>query len=1006
MSNYELQAVLANTCTQTSSNSNDYDLCTTYGQKKYYKIRDAFSFWKQYCELANNNRLEGQQTPHLNLAEKPSNLIPLIFDIKLEFRRPATTSDIPPTTDEIVASIPSTEKFLLQMVSCIQETLKRNFTIEYVEELICSLFLPSRYVVTETKIIVNQRIQFPFFKVSPKVQKDIVYPRTIEFFRERNIIGSLSKQPINDWSGIIDTTIADKPIPLYSSSNHENQPTYVYEMSLTRLEWENILDITSANDEDMDIEHLMVDFDQFFIPKLHNHCQKYNISEFMFQTGAPNNFWMPMIFSVNYYYKEMQLLSNDLNKFMHTNTTSNSSMYISPSADSLIKEFRAKASRNKISDIELAATFLKMINPEKASIECYWIDIGRALFACCPDNPHQGLAMWKDFTSKTNGKCPKISVEKCDNLYMSFLNDNPIDVRTLAWYARSDAPAQYLEWHRHWKQNEMMAAIKAKKREHSIVADAFYKTFWLEFLCYATGPNTFTWMRYQINSQNWTEVAGMVDLLKVMSNEFRQEFEDLRMVIENEAYSSQDDDVRSRCNEMKGYLENITSNLCDISYKHNIAKTLQENFNSYTFRSYKDKNVDLMAVQNAVIQCMDTEAVVRPGKPQDYLTKFSKVYWDASINEKKFHHPNVAKVSTWFRQTYPDNDLCTYVVKLFSSCLLSGNANKIIPVMTGNGNNSKSMIKKLIEFVFLEYSYTFPTTILTVKPNSSGNASPEIALADGCKIAWVQEPGKEQTFMSGMLKILSGQDRLFARKLHDNGGNMTLSFTLFIVCNDIPPVIGEKALENRMRVIPHLSEWKPRHLVPKDEEKQYEMRVFPIDTDFEKKIPEMASAALWLFVHFYGIYRREGLIQPEIVTKHTEAYWNETDPFRIFCKNKIRDVIIPGSVNENNPIGDKDIQSKLTTDEVYNEYKTWHRHAYPSGNPLSEPVVIKELSKRWRMAPDENGYWYGIAVNSREQHGKSNNINNDPLFNMSGNNMNMNMNNMNVNNNSNSVAAH
>jgi len=960
----QLQSLLSDVCQQTSGSNNDYDFCTTYGQKKYWKLRDAFSFWSQYCELANPYKLIGQSEQALNLAERPTNLVPIIFDINLEFHKPQDLQD-----NQIREIIPLTDKFMLYMVICIQETLDNNFAVEIPGELMCSIFSPSFYIVSATKITVKLRIQFPFFKVHPNVMKQVVFPKCIESFRDKNIIGTLDKQPINDWSGIIDTTVYDNPIPLYGSTKHDKLPTLIYERTLKKMDWVDALNVSSSNDEFI-TDHLEEDFDKFCRPDFHTHVQKYGIPLSLFQTGVPNEYWIPMIFSINYYYKEMQLISTQLNKVIQNNSYSESGPdYISPSANSLIKEFKLKASRNKVSDFELAQIFLKMINPEKASQECYWLDIGKALFSSTViGNLDHGLALWKDFTMKAPIKNPRTAVERCDKLYMTFLNDNPITVKTLAWYARHDSPSQYHEWHRHWKQDAMMDAIKAKKREHSIVAEAFYKTFWLEFACYPTGPKTFSWMRYQPGTHHWREVASVVDLLSVLSHEFRDEFRDLKQVLEKEAFDSHDEDVRSRCTEMKNYLEILISNLCDRAYKNNIASTLEEYFNNYEFRGYKDKNLNLMAVKNAVIQCMDTEAVVRPGKPEDYITKFSKVFWDGSIDNKKSEHPSVKRVVKWFRQTYPDDDLCDYVVKLFSSCLQGGNLNKIIPVFTGNGNNSKSMIKKLIEFVFLDYSYTFPTTILTAKAGSSGNASPELALADGCKIGWVQEPGKDQEFMGGMLKILSGQDRLFARKLHDNGGNMVLSFTLFIVCNDIPPVVGDKALENRMRIIPHLSTWVEKHLAPISEQKQFETRTFPLNENFEQKISKMASAALWLFVQYYAVYRAEGLIQPEIVTRYTNAYWNETDPFRIFCRTKIKDVYVPGTQNVDNPKGEKDMKCRLSTDEVYQTYKSWYRHAYPAKIPMTEPVVIKELSKRWMTMPLD-GYWYGITVNTPENSG-------------------------------------
>lgn len=978
MSCRELESLLNETCNQASETSRDYDFCTTAGQRKFWKIRDGFGFWKGYCDLANPHKLQGEQQKKLNLGEIPGNLIPLIFDINLEFNLPdeilALNRNRNGISDEqinekIENAVPQTDLFIIQMISCIQEVLRNNFHVENQLELACSIFQCQIRECTTTKIITKIKLQFPYFKTHSKVQTQIIFPKCINLFRERNIMGSLKMQPINDWFGIIDTKYAEKAIPLYGSTNKNVNDRFIYEMTLKYIDWTSVLGISQKADNELeedDIEHLIVPLEGLFFPSYHNHCQKYGISSTLFETGYPIEYWIPFFHSIHYHSKEMQLLSKQLEEiFKQQENVDNNSIYISQSANSLIKEFRNKSRINRIPDIELAQTFLNMINPLKATQECYWLDIGRALFSCSPNDINRGLAMWKDFTAKNNGKNPRITLAKCDDLYMSFLNDNPVTIKSLAFYAREDSPDQYSEWHRHWKQDSMMAAIRAKKTEHSIVAEAFYKTYWLEFLCYQTSPQTFSWVRYQPGTHSWKEVARTVDLLSILSNEFRNEFLDLKIVLDKEANTSQDEDVRSRCSEMKNYLENLTSNLCNKTYKNNIASTLEEYFFSYSFREFRDKNPDLMSVRNAVIQCMDTEAVVRPGKPEDYITKFSNVYWDSSINEKMYDHKNVQKVIKWFRQTYPDDKLCEYVVKLFASCLRAGNLNKIIAVMTGGGNNSKSAIKKLIEYIFNTYSYTFPTSILTVKPGNSSNASPELALADGCKIAWVQEPGKEQEFMGGMLKILSGQDKVFARKLHDNGGNMNLSFTLFIVCNDVPKVGVEKALENRIRIIPHLATWVPPHLAPKSEFAQFEQHIFPIDKNFEEKIPEMASAGLWLFVQFYAMYRTKGLEEPEIVTKHTEAYWNETDPFRIFCRNKIREVFVEGTASDDNPRGDRDKNSRLSTNEVYQTYKFWFRNAYPSKIPMEEQMVIKELSRKWRTAP-EDGYWYGLAINDME----------------------------------------
>jgi len=354
MSDNELLQILNETCIPTSGTNGDYDLCTTYGQKKYWKIRDAFNFWYKYCTLASPYKLLGETQKELNLAEKQINLVPLIFDINLKFSRPKNIPE-----NELGEHIPLTENFLLQMISCIQEVLKNNFILEYASELLCSFFYPENYVITATEILIKLRLHFPYFKTHPDVQKQIIFPKSIEIFRERNIIGALSKQPLNDWSGIIDTTIMEKSIPLYGSTNHQKEPPFVYQNTVGLIEWSDILDITSQNDEEDNTSHLSVDFGESFHPKVHSHCQKYSILEQYFDCGMSIEYWLPMIFSVNYYYKEVQLTSEELPKILNSSSIQDNAVYISPTANSLLKEFRNKISRNKISELEMAQQFLR-----------------------------------------------------------------------------------------------------------------------------------------------------------------------------------------------------------------------------------------------------------------------------------------------------------------------------------------------------------------------------------------------------------------------------------------------------------------------------------------------------------------------------------------------------------------------------------------------------------------------------------------------------------------------
>ena len=203
----------------------------------------------------------------------------------------------------------------------------------------------------------------------------------------------------------------------------------------------------------------------------------------------------------------------------------------------------------------------------------------------------------------------------------------------------------------------------------------------------------------------------------------------------------------------------------------------------------------------------------------------------------------VLKMLTYLGKVFPDKELMDYFGKLIAASLKGKNSDKIFPIHTGKGNNSKSMIKKLIEAAFGDYVITFPTSVFTGAKAGSG-PEPAISRSAFAHVAFVQEPDSDVPFKSGTIKEMSGGDRFFSRSLFSEGGEISPMFTLNLMCNVIPIMLDSgDAMRNRVRVLPYLSTWVRNP--PKNPEDQYRERKFLLDPFFEKQIPEMAPAFLW-----------------------------------------------------------------------------------------------------------------------------------------------------------------
>lgn len=325
--------------------------------------------------------------------------------------------------------------------------------------------------------------------------------------------------------------------------------------------------------------------------------------------------------------------------------------------------------------------------------------------------------------------------------------------------------------------------------------------------------------------------------------------------------------------------------------------------------------------------------------------------------EYHWGHPLVRAMMKWLCQCFVDKELREYFILLCCSFLKSGNTEKIFPCFTGEKDNSKSMIKQALELVFGQYSFTFSTEVLCSR--HAPRASQQKALARNCKTAFAQEPGVGEKFNAGIIKELTGLDQVFGNLLYENGGNFIVHFVLILICNEMPTIPdADDAIATRLRAVPFLSTWTKN--APKTEEEQFKKRLFPVDRDFNNKIPALAPAFLWILVQRYSDYKEFGLREPQMVEMATERYWEEHDLYKLFTKECIEPAIVPGSQTADNPHGRIDKNKSMTVSEIYSIFKFWIRDTYPDLKVPNQPQMRSQLRQGKRWGKPINDQWSGI----------------------------------------------
>lgn len=891
--------------------SRPYTHLSMYGPHERWNIAQnkLAEFWRGYCDIVY------QGNGNYSLAERPQEHMPVIYECKLQFDGLNTET-----------SILYDEDFLIAMVYCAQQIILESLQVsDQYGELICIVLEAERHWVEENLLTTQFRLQFPYCKTDVPTQLRILRPRFIQRLRTLNVFSRLPCQPTKDWEQIIDPINLQQPILMYKSTSQPDRPKLVLNYIFGPIAHEQY--------ESGEYEHL--ELEDVFRPTNHLHFQQDLISPAIFNDQEDIHYWIPFFTSVNYWTK-VTLPKPDLL------STSASTL---PSPASTTSSFKFGFHGTEEDPIDIAERLLPMLSRERVERDHYWLDVGKALYTS-DKGGIRGLNLWIGFTEQANIHTRK----ECEDLYPNFRDNNYITIKTLAWYAKEDSPEAYNAWHKAWCLPAMENALSLL---HEDVAAAVYRVYWLDYI--AASMDQKQW--YVFRGHRWVKLDQGVELRKELSGAFLQRYVEIRTTMSQRVQESADDKDRDFGNVLIKKVCELIKKLKTVTFKTNIMRAVMEYFHDENFLRIIDTNPDLLGMLDCVIDVSGKQAIARPGKPEDYISLCTGLPY---LRHLTWEAPLVKKLMTWMRQIFVDDDLRHYFLKMSASCLKGKNADKIFPIWTGEGDNSKSMLVKLFEACFGVYCIKFPTSTLTGKRSQSSAPTPEMARSKSTRVAFLQEPDDDEVIRGGLLKELTGGDSFFARYLHDNGGEVQAMFKLILMCNKVPSIpTGGKAVKNRTRIIPFLSTWVVNP--PPTEEEQYSRRLFKMDPFFDRQIPDLAKAFMWVLVEYYPKYISEGLQEPAIIAQATENYWQDNDIYQQFITEYIVRATRPNpETGELEP----DTNATLTHGDVYREFKNWFRESFPGAKCPDSPTVKLELVAR--LGKQQNRRWTGIRLAQRD----------------------------------------
>ena len=184
----------------------------------------------------------------------------------------------------------------------------------------------------------------------------------------------------------------------------------------------------------------------------------------------------------------------------------------------------------------------------------------------------------------------------------------------------------------------------------------------------------------------------------------------------------------------------------------------------------------------------------------------------------------------------------------------------------------------------------------------------------------MQEPEENDKINVGLMKEITGGDKIEARGLYQEPVVFKPQFKLLLTCNELPTIpSNDGGTWRRLRVLPFLSEFVD------DPEKDNQFKKDPHLIE-KLKQAEYGEAFMSILIHYYVKYVKDGLHEPDEVLKYTNEYRKCSDIYSEFIEENIESI-------ENLD------RSKLSSQaQVYGVFKDWYRENRPDSRcpPKSE----------------------------------------------------------------------
>lgn len=665
-----------------------------------------------------------------------------------------------------------------------------------------------------------------------------------------------------------------------------------------------------------------------------------------------------------------------------------------------------KGPKSEVFSAEYLKKLVDCLSPARAMDYIEWWKLGQALYNIDCRNGNLFIDFSRRAKDKFNEescidhwltKFPKDSV-KYSSLYIQYIRklakaDNPVEYEKIESILSIKVVDEILNTFRQSIYEKKLGETTLSKLIKKFLDTSCIK----QFVCVVGDKGARQWFVYENN--RWLVDKGGVHIQKQISNEVLITFIKTNSNLHLEASNIHSNIVSQKTAEItaqrppeersdysgeediRGLPDNRTSDNTNLQLEHSqymdkakiaerivihleetrnrdtLIKNLGFLYNDSDFYSKIDTNPHVFVCKNGVLDLK--ELVFRQGQPEDLTTKsclINYITMDDIVASPELQEASY-QLQDFLDQVLPDPEKQNYFLNIVAECLSGVVRREEAYINEGTGSNGKSKIFDLLELVFGQYAGKTNIALFTNRRDSANSPSPAIVELCGKRLVSCQEPDEGSKLSTGILKELSGGDKLTGRDLNMPLKTFTPSHRIFMMCNDKPTIDStDDGTWRRMRNIRFDSKF-----VEHDDERLLDPVAFPNHFKKDPRIPE--KFAKWapillnnLFERYKNLARTNfNTFVPECVLSAIREYKADHNIYASFVREKIV----------------KSVSDKLDVKAAFSEFVVYSKESNFKVGSINKNVFQTNIERILGagIKAGKSGKWKGFMLttyNSQE----------------------------------------